>query len=71
MWLASNSSSSSLFILSSSDSSRVLRCYIPVLVELSIYSSSSTISPSSKVDISLCFLIVGIGVPGLILLILA
>ena len=58
-------------MLSSSDSSSILKCYISVLIDLSTYSDSSIILPSSKVDVSLCFLMVGIGVPSLMLLILA
>ena len=71
MWLISNSLLSLLSVLLSLDSSRVLRCCVSALVELSICSSSLTISPSSKVDVSLCFLMVRIGVLGLMLLILA
>ena len=58
-------------MLLSSDSSKVLRCCVSALVELSICSGSSTISPSSKADVSSYFLMVGIGVLGLMLLILA
>jgi hypothetical protein len=70
MWFASNSSSSSSSVLSYSDPSSVLRCYMSVSVDSSICSGSSVISFFIRVRVY-SFVMEGRGVPGLILLSLA